>query len=804
MLPAETAEIRDALEIPRSSWRDLPGFLGLLGGVVLPIAALGTELVFHFCKEVFFNPLPTFLHILLVALIPAANLWILLSPDRGLPLGVRWMAWMAWLNGGAIGVSAFYTLIFIPLLPIGAIAVIWFGLGFLILAPPLALIASMGLRRRLSGPAAGKPRGLWAGMSCAVGLLVLIEMPSTLTRLGMKWAASEEGPAHVRGVRLLRALGDKGMMLRLCYAWPSRATDLTGFLLSLGKPVGTEKARAVYYQVMGEAFSALPPPEKESRGFFASGDFDVERGGVSVAGMVPGLSLAASRLDASIDAQAALAYQEWTLEFSNEGESDAEARAQIELPPEGVVSRLTLWVDGEEREAAFASRGQVRLAYEKVVRARRDPVLVTTQGQDRVLMQCFPVPRGGKRMKVRLGITAPLSFSAAGEAYFHAPRFTERNFGTAAGHSLWLESTGPFPSLGEEWTQGNVEGTHSLRGSRSDAWLSLGQSWAVGGSSVNHMAWTEDSARLGKDFIQQFPESVARAPLGGLTLVVDGSRGMGPYLQGISGALRRSGRPVRIILAGNEELREFKGSAQEAGNWLERQPCVGGQDNAAALDRARELSSGDLQGSILWIAAGQPVLLASPASIRRGLERRSHGPDLRVLQVGNGPNRLLEELQGLPQVSSIRFSGKLEEELESLLANAPVTRMVLVRKRLARQAIQGAGKRTSDHLARLYAHERIGRLIAAGGEPARAEALALATAFRLVTPVSGAVVLENAAQYDQAGLQPGDPATVPGVPEPERIGLIVAVAAVLIAKMRPWRRWRKWRTMPLRNGRVAA
>ncbi len=75
------------------------------------------------------------------------------------------------------------------------------------------------------------------------------------------------------------------------------------------------------------------------------------------------------------------------------------------LPPGGVVSRLTLWVDGEEREAAYAGRAKVKKAYKKVVERRRDPVLVTTCGKDRILVQCFPVPSNGGTMKIKVGIT---------------------------------------------------------------------------------------------------------------------------------------------------------------------------------------------------------------------------------------------------------------------------------------------------------------------------------------------------------------------------------------------------------------
>ena len=128
----------------------------------------------------------------------------------------------------------------------------------------------------------------------------------------------------------------------------------------------------------------------------------------------------------------------------------SEARALVDLPSGGVVSRLTLWINGEPREAAFGGRGQVRAAYQEVaVAQRRDPVLVTTAGEDRILMQCFPVPPRGGEMKVRLGITAPLRLASAESGTLELPRFVEVNFesgrdlkhhisseGSAAGKSL--------------------------------------------------------------------------------------------------------------------------------------------------------------------------------------------------------------------------------------------------------------------------------------------------------------------------------------------------------------------------------
>ncbi len=105
-------------------------------------------------------------------------------------------------------------------------------------------------------------------------------------------------------------------------------------------------------------------------------------------------------------------------EFRNQHEwSQREARAQVLLPPGGVVSRVTLWVNGEPREAAFAGRGEVRAAYQQVaVQQRRDPVLVTMSGPDRVLVQCFPIQPNGGTMKIRLGITVPLLIESTSAA----------------------------------------------------------------------------------------------------------------------------------------------------------------------------------------------------------------------------------------------------------------------------------------------------------------------------------------------------------------------------------------------------
>ncbi len=246
-----------------------------------------------------------------------------------------------------------------------------------------------------------------------------------------------------------------------------------------GRPPDVDAARRIYYQVTGHPFNAVAPPQSRYQsarwGFIDEWEWDSGHGGTKVAGRIKGLSLQQSRQDALMDPEAGWSYVEWILEFKNTSRMAREARAQIALPPGGVVSRLTLWVNGEEREAAFAGTAKTRKAYTDVaVVQRRDPVLVTSAGRDRVLMQYFPVPRDGGTMKVRIGITSPWSLPSADSAALRLPSFLERNFSLPEGvrHSVWLESRQPLQANGWLKEDFSKPGISAVRGELTDFQLS--------------------------------------------------------------------------------------------------------------------------------------------------------------------------------------------------------------------------------------------------------------------------------------------------------------------------------------------
>ena len=95
----------------------------------------------------------------------------------------------------------------------------------------------------------------------------------------------------------------------------------------------------------------------------------------------------------------------------------------------------------------------------------------------------------------------------------------------------------------------------------------------------------------------------------------------------------------------------------------------------------------------------------------------------------------------------------------------------------------------SKHLGRLWAAEETARLCGPGGPEALRPAQELALSWCIVTPVTGAVVLETAKQYEDSGLEPVNPRGVPSVPEPSSaLCLVFGLCVVLLAVRRVPRR----------------
>jgi hypothetical protein len=755
------------------------GLWAFFFGIFVPAASYLVEIIFSGCSLLFFDPMPTVWHhvaVLGVVFINAAT-WYAVRYHKSVP----WL--LACGNRAVIVVSIFFGLIFIPVVPLamaGLLAVIYWGIGLIALlplGPYFTLLTALALRRRLATrqESITQPRPAWGYVAAAV-LVALMIVPSIINYAGMRLATSDDPDTQAKGLDLLRNAGNRSELLRSCYR--SAGAFDNDSLLALGMPdVSRKDAREIYYRVTGEPFNRDMPKTHvfDRRAIASSWDNDV--GGDTVGGRRIHVALEKSHMEASLDPDAGLGYLEWVLEFGNSGNRREEARSVIELPAGAVVSRVTLWINGIEQEAAYAGKAQVRRAYESVVRVSRDPVLVTSTGPDQVLLQCFPIQPNGGKMKTKVGITFPLAIHSRDSASIPLPRIIERNFEAAPDlrHEVSFTSTVEMADL-----DGNIRetGGNGTSVSISDPSLrDLGFVATVERDReiyrVSAADYVDPTRIVQGDLIEVPPRTVQR-----FALVIDGSRSMAPHRKRLRKWVRSLDLPyeVRVYIAHDRILDGLEHKWPSFG---------GGTDNGPALAEALDWAGEKRDSIVCWVHGPQPVKLSSLGSPTSEIASRLHLPEIHHLQVEAGPNQTLSTLLDVGPVRRIMPSENPVESLHRFIGS--LSEPTLTWKY---SVIEGTGseplsseksKSVSDHLVRMWKFEEIRNLLQSG----EADETGLAeegARYHLVTAVSGAVVLETQAQYDRAGLEPIDSsqAATHAVPEPGSLPLLLLGGYLLV------------------------
>lgn len=401
-------------------------------------------------------------------------------------------------------------------------------------------------------------------------------------------------------------------------------------------------------------------------------------------------------------------------------------------------------------------------------------------------------------MKVRIGITAPLVLEDEGSGRLLLPHFRDRNFRIPDNlkHAVWIESKTQLQSDSKTFeTEQPATNLHAVRGALVDTELSKPASTvSISRTDGITNVWTRNSNAGEGEVVQQFIREKQNPVRSRVILVVDTSRAMQGFAKEISAALRALPRDAELMLVladGNGEYEEgasqkaITASAGEIAREVDRATFIGGADNVPALARAWDLAAQNPGGSaIVWIHSPQLLQLRDVEELRQRWERRPNGPTLYAVQTGIGADRVEEKLDGVFAVESVPRMGSLQSDLERLFAqlSGRVKTLEFVRSSEKVEQLPNSPtvKETSGHLARLWANDEVQRLMATQDEKSVEEATKLAVAYQLVTPVSGAVVLETKEQYAAAGLKPVDPGTVPTIPEPEMVMLIAVVAALFL------------------------
>jgi hypothetical protein len=207
----------------------------------------------------------------------------------------------------------------------------------------------------------------------------------------------------------------------------------------------------------------------------------------------------------------------------------------------------------------------------------------------------------------------------------------------------------------------------------------------------------------------------------------------------------------------------------------------GGQDNVPALLQAWDMGAAQQGTVLLWIHGSQPTASPSFEQLKQRLDWHAQSVALLDFPVEAGPNLIMERMDSKIPIRTIARLGGVKEDLSRLFATwSPSSKHYQVtRTHVLEKSAGDLSKlqKATDHTVRLWAYEEVLQRIR---NRKQNEGVELAALYQLVTPVSGAVVLENKAQYQQAQLTPVDPNTVPVVPEPSTyllagLGLVIAV-----------------------------
>lgn len=797
--------------VPAPATRDPENRIGtfafimlLLFGVVAPAGVLLFEATTHFCGSEIFDPIPTLWHKLLVAMVPLANLLVLVALLARRPRAPRALLF---LNGFAIAISLFYVLVFLPLMPFALVATLAMGVGLLPLSPLFAFVSTVSLRSRLKrSMGASRMRfpahALW-GVGAGFLALFLIHGQAYLTDTAITWASSSDAKLRERGLTVLRTVGSTDELLHNCYGISGRRRGLTQFAWfqnSRSTPQPRE-AREAYYRLTGQTFNSVPPPQSQSPSDgdrFDWTELDPENRDGSVGFQDSQLLLGGSRLDGIVDPNAGVGYVEWTLTFDNKSPRAREARAQIALPPGGVVSRLTLWVNGQEREAAFAQRAVVKKAYEDVVTRtpRRDPVLVTTSGNDRILLQCFPVPADGT-LKTRVGIAFPLGLVSRDKVELTLPAFLDRNFSIAddVRHNVWVEIAGVTDTTDKGPLRvERVDDTATrLTGQIKNSDLASHPVYLIHRSDEPRVRTFADLIQSTTSIVRQEVKDETISRPSRLVIVVDDSPAMKPYMDSIAAALSAlpKGAKSAVIVASSAakevvpQLEDVNdASLQQSAQMLKDLSYQGGQDNVPALEAALGLLGSGKDGTLLWIHGPQPVVMRPLDALLQRAERGRSSPAVYELQVTPGRDSLLPDWSRVCDISSVPRRGTPGDDLKAFLAtlDGGHHRLVWSREKRDRTADDAAtsATRVGGHVSRLWASDQVSRASVKASAGKEDQAVKLACEYQLVTPVTGAVVLENQAMYDAAKLKPVDATTVPTIPEPEEWALIIVASVAAL------------------------
>ena len=250
-----------------------------------------------------------------------------------------------------------------------------------------------------------------------------------------------------------------------------------------------------------------------------------------------------------------------------------------------------------------------------------------------------------------------------------------------------------------------------------------------------------------------------------LILVLDESQSVGPFIADLTAQLAGLRHDkVTVLFSSEVERNPFQKprDLSTLSDWRARH----GSDNLPALHRATNLLYKEVNtAAVVWLHGPQPSL-SSPTPLKQALSHQT-GISLYDVTLSPGTNVIAANLKHLPQFRVGPTMGKdFDKRFVSFLKRLTEGQQQAkweVTRQSVHWLIHPDAIEVNDQFARYTKY--LEGMEAWREQRSVAEDWSKRLAhYQLVTPISGAVVLERQEQYDQHGLEQVDKKTVPHMP----------------------------------------
>lgn len=332
-----------------------------------------------------------------------------------------WRNLIAFVMGLGFILFLYLSIYLLPLYPLSLIASVALGISLHSFAPLLFVIFTLIW---LSRKVVLYRKALWyfvaGGLSLIiVGVVFCLQWYSLERYVASKYQHSlvDEDTDLPSWIKVAESLPDNWVTERylkagLVYSTPDHSGDIFGWRMPARSFEETKKHDPL---VMTAAFFNIGKGlSEEERIKILESEYDARH--KTEDRLWSGSDLTTTHVisDVRIWPQFRMAYTEKTITVANSNTNERwnnqEGIYTFHLPEGGVVTSLSLWINGQEAKGILTTKGKADSAYKEIVGVEvRDPSVVHWQEGNRVSVRVYPVIAGESRI-FRIGITAPLAY----------------------------------------------------------------------------------------------------------------------------------------------------------------------------------------------------------------------------------------------------------------------------------------------------------------------------------------------------------------------------------------------------------